>query len=313
MRYFSIHTAKKILTNEISPKELLVEYPEYKEEILQEIQALKTTDRPSLFQAIVKKYTTSAKIAENKINKSRLNEKTIQAFLPDIIKARLAIYLLEQLNIIASSSSTGNVRLNFWDGTILQKLLFKKGLERKLVPVKKFNFFWKFIKNKRILMPLVNKQGIYCFYSKELISECAKLIGEEKCLEIGAGDGTLTHFISTHNTKCIATDDYSWGQYISYPSFVEKADAKTALQKHKPKAVICSWPVPKNSYEKHVFKTASVDLYIVIGTKNATLTGDFETYHSINNFTIELNEYMSSLILPPSNENAVYIFRRIQK
>jgi hypothetical protein len=253
-------------------------------------------------------------MASEKISKSNMNEKTIDAFLPLIIKARFAIYLLEQLTIGTSSQkNTQTIRFNLWDGTILQKLLFKKEFERKPVALNTFKFFWRFIINKNILMPLVNKRGIYCFYSKSFIKELSALIGNKNCLEIGAGDGTLTRFLNEENIKCTATDNYSWEQYITYPSFVEKADAKISLNKYKPEVVICSWPVPKNSYEKHVFKTDSVELYIVIGTRNPTFTGDFDSYHSVDNFTMELNEHLSSLILPPSDENAVYIFKRIKK
>ncbi|MNP65762.1 hypothetical protein D3C76_1613850 [compost metagenome] len=92
---------------------------------------------------------------------------------------------------------------------------------------------------------------------------------------------------------------------------MEQADAKTALQKYRPEVVLCSWPVRKNTYEKHVFKADSVELYIVIGTKDPTFTGDFEAYHSAVYFEMELREHLSSLVLPPSEQNAVYIFRRI--
>ncbi|OBZ08973.1 SAM-dependent methyltransferase [Bacillus sp. FJAT-27264] len=311
MRNFTSSTAKKILANEISMEVLLQQYPEYQEEVLQEIGVLRNGRESKLITAILDKYTVSAKIAHTKIQKSRFNETTINAFLPDVIKARFAIYLLEQLNIAVSSKTPEiNVKLNLWDGTILQKLLFRKGLERKPVSLGLFKFWWRFVIHKKILMPLVNKKGIYCFYSRAFIKELSSLIGNQSCLEIAAGDGTLTKFLKSEHINCQATDDYSWSHYIVYPSFVEKADAKTALLKYTPQVVLCSWPVPKNAYEKHVFKTPSVDLYIVIGTKNPAFTGDFDAYYNADKFTMELDEKLSSLILPPSDENAVYLFRR---
>ncbi|WP_310829570.1 hypothetical protein [Paenibacillus pedocola] len=311
MRNFPAETAKKILANEISVETLLQQYPEYKEEVLRELGTMKSSAGSNVVQAIIDRYTASAKIANNKISKSGLNETTVNAFLPNIIKARFAIHLLEQLNIAVSSKTpAANVRFNLWDGTILQKLLFKKAFERKPVSLGLFKFFWRLIINKKILMPLVNKKGIYCFYSKALIKELGVLIGDKKCLEIAAGDGTLTRFLNENHIPCIATDDYSWKHYIQYPVFVEQADAKTALQKYSPEVVLCSWPVPKNPYEKHVFKTDSVNLYIVIGTRSSAYTGDFEAYHNADLFTMELNERLSALMLPPSNENAVYLFRR---
>lgn len=311
MRTFTNDTARKILANEISVETLLHQYPEYQQEVLQELSVLKNTKNANLIHAIIDKYSASAKMANHKISRSGFNEKTVNAFLPNVIKARFALHLLEQLNISASSkTSAGNVQFNLWDGMILQKLLFKKGLERKPVSLGLFRLCWRILLNKKILMPLVNKKGIYCFYSKPLINELSSLIGDKKCLEIAAGDGTLTKFLNAKNISCTATDDYSWKHYIDYPAFVEQADAKTALHKYSPEVVLCSWPVPKNPYEKHIFKTNSVDLYIVLGTKDPAVTGDFDSYYSADHFTMEFSERLSSLLLPPSSENAVYLFRR---
>ena len=313
MAYFSKLEASQILSNEISVEALLQKYPEYKEAVLDELAALKSNQGSKLIEAIIVKYTSNAKMASSKIHKSGMNEKTIDAFLPVVIKARFAIYLLEQTNIAVAATSQNTVkplRLNLWDGTILQKLLFKQGLERKPVALSAFKLGWRLVIHKKRLMPLVNQKGIYCFYSKPLINELSGLIGDKRCLEIGAGDGTLSLFLKEGHVCCIATDDYSWEHYISYPDFVEKADAKTALHKYSPEVVICSWPVANNTYEKHVFRTSSVQLYIVIGTKNPAVTGNFETYHSADDFYMEYSERLSSLILPPSDDNAVYIFRR---
>lgn len=316
MASFTKERAKQILANEISVETLLNHYPEYRTELLKELEILKGATDSHLAQAIMRKYSANANIANEKIKRSGYNEATINAFLPGIIKARFAMHLLEHLAVTASSKGgSSNIRFNLWDGTILQKLLFKNGFERKPVSMGLFKFFWRFVGDKSLLMPLVNKKGIYCFYSKALIKELTRLIGDKTCVEIAAGDGTLTRLLNARNMNCKATDDYSWAHYITYPPFVEKADAKAALQKYNPEVVICSWPVPQNTYEKHVFKTSSVDLYIVIGTKDPALTGDFDTYNTIGNagpFSMEMDERLSSFILPPSDQNAVYIFRRIK-
>lgn len=311
MPTFSKIVAQQILSNEIDTRALLKEYPEYKEDVLREIQRLTSNKQSSLIQNLLGKYTSSAKLAKSKILKSGFNQTTVDAFLPDIIKARFAIYLIEQLQLaVSTETSSGSVKFNLWDGFILQKLLFKRKLERKPVSLPLFKLFWPVIIRKKVLMPLVNKQGIYCFYSSRLIKELSALIGDQKCVEIAAGDGTLTRFLKDSGSHCIATDDYSWAHYISYPEDVEKADAKAALNKYTPKVVICSWPVPKNNYEKHVFNSTSVDIYIVIGSRDPAITGDFDAYTRADHFSMELNERLSRLILPPSKDHAVYIFRR---
>lgn len=164
---FTKDLAKKIISNEIGMETLLRQYPEYKKEILSELSALRNGGEPNIIETILKKYTTNAKIANSKIIKSGFNERTIKTFLPVMIKARFAIYLLEQLSVAAASENANNhIRFNLWDGTILQKLLFRKGFERKPVSLGMFKFCWRFVIHKKILMPLVNKKGIYCFYSK---------------------------------------------------------------------------------------------------------------------------------------------------
>ncbi|WP_340020803.1 hypothetical protein MHI24_17495 [Paenibacillus sp. FSL K6-1096] len=311
MQPFNKIDAQQILMNEIDTSTLLREYPEYKEEVLQEIQRLTSNQQTSLIHNLLSKYTSSAKLAKSKILKSGFNQTTVDAFLPDIIKARFAIYLIEQLQLaVSTGTASGSVRFNLWDGFILQKLLFKRKLERKPVSLPLFRLFWPVIIRKKVLMPLVNKQGIYCFYSSRLIKELSALIGDQKCVEIAAGDGTLTRFLKDNGTNCIATDDHSWAHYITYPEDVEKADAKAALNKYAPQVVICSWPVPKNNYEKHVFSSNSADMYIVIGSRDPAITGDFDTYTRADHFSMELNESLSRLILPPSEDHAVYIFRR---
>ncbi len=311
MRNFTKDTAKKIMANEIDAEMLLARYPEYKKEALDEFGAINEKSGADEIIAVIDRYKAKAKTANDRINKSGFNEKTIRVFLPDIIKARIALHTLGQWTAAVSSTHVSkNVRFNFWDGTILQRLLFHQKFERKPVSLGLFRFFWPFITDKKILMPLVNQRGIYCFYSKPLIRALAQMMAGKTCLEIAAGDGTLTKFLQEAGVDCKATDDYSWSHYITYPAFVEKIEARAALQRDQPEIVICSWPVQGNAFEKMVFKTASVSLYIVIGTKNPLYAGDFAAYTDTEAFTMETDVKLSALVLPPSDGNAVYIFRR---
>lgn len=121
MQPFNKIDAQQILMNEIDTSTLLREYPEYKEEVLQEIQRLTSNQQTSLIHNLLSKYTSSAKLAKSKILKSGFNQTTVDAFLPDIIKARFAIYLIEQLQLaVSTGTASGSVRFNLWDGFILQ-------------------------------------------------------------------------------------------------------------------------------------------------------------------------------------------------
>ncbi|AFV03304.1 MULTISPECIES: hypothetical protein [unclassified Dehalobacter] len=311
MRIFLREKADEVLKDQIDPKTLALQYPEYKETVLKEFSVLNKESNVEEIAAIINTYKAKARFAMNRIHKSGNNQKTLNAFLPDIIKARIAIDILQQSYFIAQSGKTsGKIRFNLWDGLILQKVLFKKSFERKPVSLFWFKLFWTFITDKKILMPLVNNKGIYCFYSRTLIKELSNLVGKTKCLEIGAGDGTLTTFLREMGVHCDATDDYSWGKYIQYPDFVEKLEAKEALGKYKPETVICSWSPPGNAFEKSIFTMDFIKLYIVIGSRNPLFTGDHEAYQKQDAFTMEYNQRLSALVLPQSEDNAVYIFRR---
>ncbi len=311
MRHFTQQAADDIMTGRIESADLARQYPELKDVVMTDFSRVGAGSGGPEIARLINGYKTKARLAGNRLQKGGNSAKTRDAFLPEIIKARIAIHLLDQMTLAAKTGKTsGRIRFNLWDGFILQKLLFHHDLERKPVSVRSFKRVWRLVINKRILMPLVNKKGIYCFYSKELVRGLAKLIGPADCIEIGAGDGTLTRLLIEAGVNCLATDDYSWSQYIQYPASVEKLDARQALDKYRPQVVICSWPPPGNSFEKLILNADSVSLYITIGTRNALYSGDHAHYATQQRFTATCNEILSAMILPPSSDNAVYVFER---
>jgi hypothetical protein len=173
-----------------------------------------------------------------------------------------------------------------------------------------FRIFWPLIWQKRVLMPLVQPEGIYCFYSQALIAALAEIIGTQSCLEIAAGDGTLTRFLAQAGVRIKASDDYSWEGALRYPECVARQDAKEALRLHAPAAVICSWPPAGNSFERQVFRTRSVQLYIVIGSRHQFAAGNWGDYEQQTLFSFEEDTALSRLVLPPELDAGVYVFRR---
>jgi hypothetical protein len=311
MGSFSREIAEKILMNQIDSKTLSNMVPEVTEAILLEFTENNPENDVNKLFKVIDTHKKKAQYAVEQIRKSNMSEKSLKSFLPDIIKARIAIYLLEQMNLVAQSGKTsGAVRFKLWDGYILQKLLFEKKLDRKPASLFGFRLFWPFIIDKKILLPLVNKKGIYCFYTRKLVKELVNLIGTTTCVEVGAGDGTLTRFLNDAGVKCLATDDYSWENYIAYPKFVEKLGAKEALAKYKPETVVCSWPPPQNPFEKLIFNTDSVKTYIVIGSANPLFSGNHQSYSEQKGFTMVHDKKLSSYVLPPSKDNVIYIFTR---
>ena len=292
-------------------QELMDRYPGEWEEAGKELVAALENSRALTTEEAAAKARSDMEVWTRRIEKSGENPQVIANALPYLIKSRMLLQGLEKCYLAAASGkASGKIRFNLVNGLIIQRLLFRKGLERKPVSLGWFKFWWPFISQKRFLMPLVQSQGIYCFYSRALIEALAGLINRLSCLEIAAGDGTLASLLTEAGVPVTATDDYSWTHAIQYPDRVEKLGARQALEKYQPQVVLCSWPPPGNPFEKEVFSTPSVELYVVIGSRYRFAGGNWEAYTSQQRFEWQVDPRLSGFVLPPELESSVLVFRR---
>lgn len=239
------------------------------------------------------------------------DKKAADAALAQYVKKRMAYLAVSKYCLAAATGVTkGKIRFNLFNGFIAQKLLFARAFERKPVSLFWFRLLWPLLWQRKILMPLVQPRGIYCFYSRPLIEQLATMIAARPCLEIGAGDGTLSRFLKDQGVQIAATDNYGWKHAVQYPADVIPLDAKEALKKYQPEVVICSWPPSNNTFEREVFNTASVQLYIVISSRHQFASGNWADYKSQTSFSLEEDKKLGSLVLPPELEAAVYVFHR---
>jgi hypothetical protein len=301
----------KWVCNEAPLHELMDRYPEIWKRVGPQLVSTLEDGRPET----LKDYSANAKSIEEtwhyKIHQSRFNGKVIETAIPHLIQSRMAFLAMDRCyHAAATGKASGKIRFNLINGYIIQRLLFSHHLTRKPASLKWFHFWWRFVSQKRLLMPLVQPNGIYCFYSKELIHELCILIGDRNCLEIGAGDGTLTRFMAEQGIRIRATDDYSWSHTVKFPETVERIGARQALSNYQPQTVICSWPPPGNSFEQRVFSTRSVELYIVIGSRYRFSAGNWDSYEAQDKFAWSIDRKLSALIIPPELESAVLVFTR---
>jgi len=232
--------------------------------------------------------------------------------LSRLVRRQIASATLKQVALTAAAGRTrgGRVRFNLFNGWIAQRLLFVDDLERKPVSMFWFRLWWPLLWQRRLLMPLVGPKGIYCFYSRRLIDRLAEMIGDRPCLEIAAGDGTLSRFLAAAGVAVTATDDHSWTHSVKFPETVIRQDARSALRERRPRVVVCSWPPAGNDFEREVFATPSVELYIVVSSVHDFASGDHAAYEQQTGFSFERDETLTRLVLPPELEPAVYVFRR---
>jgi hypothetical protein len=210
---------------------------------------------------------------------------------------------------VESGVEEGDIRFRRFDGLVLQRVLFARGLVRKPVRLAQFRVAWFLSRQRNRLMPLVRPKGIYCFYSARAVAGLARTIGGRRAVEIGAGDGTLTRFLRQRSVPIVATDDFSWSRSIDYPGDVERADARTALRTHEPQVVLCCWPPAGNRFEEAVFRTPSVQTYVVITSRDEREAGAWDAYRQQRGFTMEEDQALGRLVLPPGR-NRVLVFTR---
>ena len=292
-------------------EELVARYPKVWQETEQNITRAANTQQIQKLKSHSDQAKSTVEFWKLRIEKSGGNPQVIKAAVPQLVKSRMSLHVLERCFLAANAKKiTGKVRFNLVNGWIIQRLLFSRDLVRKQISMRRFRFFWRFITQKRLLIPLVQSRGIYCFYSRDLIQKLAALLAGRSCLEIGAGDGTLARFLREQGAEVTATDDLSWAAIIDYPQDVENLRAKQALAKYQPKVVLCSWPPPDNNFEQYVFATKSVETYIVIGSPHRFVSGNWDTYAKQQEFEWAKDEELSSLVIPPELDSAVLVFRR---
>lgn len=294
--------------------DLCARYPEEWEIVQRDISAIIARGAAEELQAYLQDLATQGPLSAKRLRGNRGNSKIIEAVLLQFIRSRMAHEAVKKLCLTTLAANTGGtkrrLRFNLFNGYVAQKLLFSRGLTRKPASLFWFRLFWPLLWQRKRLMPLVQPKGIYCFYSRALVEALTKMVALRSCLEIGAGDGTLAQFLKDEGVRITATDNHGWKHAVAYPEWVIKLDAREALRSYTPEVVICSWPPSLNDFERHVFSTPSVQLYIVIGSRHQIAFGNWNDYRQQTTFAFEQDEKLGALVLPPELESAVYVFRR---
>ena len=313
MKVQSYAQAWQWIQKEATLDELIAKYPQEWEQVDAELFAIYSTGEVGALQKYIKRTSHHSTLAMGSVRKNPGSSKAWQTASPGIVRHRMVTLAIKnRLLKISTGVTHGKVRFNYLNGCVAQKLLFSHDLKRKPVSLFWFRIIWPLLWQKRFLMPLVQPKGIYCFYSQRLIAKLALLMRDKTCLEIAAGDGTLSEFLTDAGVNIVATDNYSWGHAITYPERVIKMEAQAALKHYQPTVVICSWPPADNPFEAAIFNTPSVMLYIVISSRHQYASGNWREYLAQSDFTMEESQTLGRLVLPPELDSAVYLFKRKQ-
>lgn len=229
--------------------------------------------------------------------------------VPQMATARLTLLVLESLYRRALARHDGRAP-NFLDNLISQALFFDRSRRRRSPSRLLFECLWPIVRGKAAISAAIQGMGIYCVFTREFGRELKRLINGRACVELGAGDGTLTLLLEAYGVSVQATDDYSWEKRIRYPEWVQKSTAEQALERYAPEVVLCSWPPPGNQFEKHIFATKSVKLYIAVVSKHRYAAGNWLTYQSQKSFAWQAEPGLTRLLVPHEWDHEVLVFRR---
>lgn len=305
---------RRTVDGSFSLSELKEMFPAQWQSLAEELTPLCRPEESQKLAAALHRISAEADAFHSRVTRSRGNQAVVKVALPYVVRHRMARLWLTNscLLSVADAGKDGKAKLSFWDGFLMQRLLFRRGMERKPVSLAWFRVVWPMVRPKQrsLMLYLVQRKGIYCFYSDRLVEGLARLISNRPCLEIAAGDGTLTRFLRQAGISVRATDNQSWGSDIQYPDFVEKAGAEESLRKYAPPVVICSWPPSGNTFERYVFACPSVEEYVVIASRQTFACGNWELYGKQKDFEWKRDETLSRWLLPPEVEGTVLVFRR---
>lgn len=130
---------------------------------------------------------------------------------------------------------------------------------------------------------------VYELFTDEYVTELAHYLGRRgleagrgkmlRILEIGAGDGRLSHFLRQkfdllgyYDVEIIPTDTGSWDLEFLLP-VARVESTPTALSTYSPDLVLCSWMIPDEDLSALFRKCPSVKEYVLIGPPNANIAG----------------------------------------
>lgn len=229
-----------------------------------------------------------------------------------VIEAQMTLLAIEQFADVMSGKVATSTKLS--DRFRFKFFILSKILSGAPFNVAQFDRRWMRISDPTWAAGELQRSGIWSVPTKEMLQQMSQLCGGRKTLELGAGSGVLYAGLKAEGVNISSVDDGSWQHGELSPSArkygVQKMDASQALAIHSPEVVVCSWPPPENQFELGVLRTKSVQMYLVILSKQPFASGNWSAYRSQNCFECTTNPALNALLRPVEAEQQLLIFRR---
>lgn len=228
------------------------------------------------------------------------------------VKAQMTLLAIEQFCDVMSGRAGVKPRMR--DVMVMNLLLLARLKSGHVFSAEGFDRVWGWMKDPIWAASELQRQGVWSVPTQDLSSKIADLCQGRRVLELGAGNGLLSHSLKRRGVDITAVDDESWslgGKSIRAREVeVLRRDATQALKQFSPEVVICSWAPVGNLFERDIFRTKSVQTYLAISSRHSFASGNWGAYKEQKEFNCSTSEGINSLIRPFEIEQQLLIFRR---
>lgn len=228
-----------------------------------------------------------------------------------IIKAQMTLLAIEQFADVMTGKS--GIRPSLKDRAIFKFFIFAQLARRKAFSIYDFDRRWRRLKDPIWAAAELQRSGIWSIPTSDFSDALSELCRGRRVLEIGAGRGLLFKGLKDLGVDINAVDDESWGSMgvAGAGTVIQKMDAIQALKNFSPEVVICSWPPAGNLFEEEIFNTKSVQLYLVVLSRQQLVSGNWSAYKNQRKFNCTTSPAINSLLRPIETDQQLFIFRRI--
>lgn len=233
----------------------------------------------------------------------------------DLIKARMTVLAVEQF-IAAFTGST--IKPTIFDRLLLNFRILPQLEKGNLWDLKQFDQIWSKLKGQGAAASIIQNAGFWSIPTREVTQGIRDYAQGQEILEIGAGRGLYIAALSQVGASVTGVDDCSWepakNKIKRCADKIQQKSATESLAELNPKVVLSVWPPPGNTFEREIFATKSVHLYMAIVSKHRFASGNWRDYQAQESaprgFSCVTNESMNKLLRPIEAEQQILIFRR---
>lgn len=233
----------------------------------------------------------------------------------ELLKAQMTALAIEQF--ITAFTRTGA------KPSVRDQVLLKWGLTRhlqsaKTLTIAQYQKAWARLSDHAAAASAVQQAGFWSVPTTELCLGLKEYIQDRPVLEVGAGRGLFVSALTQVGVKIEGVDNCSWNLAKNVipaaKPFMRLESAEEALRRSKPSVVLGVWPPPGNKFEKVIFETKSVNLYLAIVSAHQFASGNWQDYKAQDSknsqFSCVMNESLNKMLRPLESDQRLLIFRR---